>query len=180
MDVGTLVTWLHQKAQRENRIMLHDTTADELLNALEHPATMREGDTFGISLATQLRYGMIYSREARTIRAVALKQLHHYDVCILAVEELGYSTFVLRALLTRHYTRLLQEEPQSVGSCVLLDIHTAVKFLTQEQQRCVHLLCAGYGPKRISETLKIPNGNRLIGRTLRGMSAYLEGERNER
>lgn len=178
--IGQLILWLNERAREEGRIEVSDPVASLVIETLEGDGAVPDGRfrdlPLGVQVGLELRRGRAFSDEAKAIRSAALARLRDYEVFLAAIDALGYTPQLVRAALSIHFERLLDEELGTAGNCVLLDIETARQRAPEDIQQAVDLL-PRMGPQDIGVELDT-NGSRLVGRAMATMSRILEGRYN--
>jgi hypothetical protein len=170
-SLGEFTLWLHKTAV----VTTQTQTASELLAALggaQYPAgeALTEAQIAGL----ELRSGRPRSQLARTVQRAAIRRLRELPLVLRAVDELGYSTTLVRSLLQTHYMKLQEAPLDSFEYAVYLDLKQAVQRASGRTQEIAKLLIEGYGPLDISDTLKT-NGSRRISKATAELSRILEG-----
>jgi hypothetical protein len=176
--LGTLILWFHTKAEDENRLEETNPVARDLIQVLDGTANFPAGKPLseGAILGIELFTGNARSEVAKAIRRQALGRLYNYNTFTEAVVELGYIPPLIRTALAVHYGRLQNEPLGTMGNAIYIDLLRATAALEADDLKIVTMLISGIGPQKIGE-LTGTNGSRVLGKVLRQMSRYLEGDR---
>lgn len=172
--LGQYILWLHEFARREGRLKIADAEASTILETIARtgPAPKGRAPTEAEQLGLELRIGRPRSERAKHIRRVAVEQLQQPEVLLLAVDELGYSTLILRAILQGHYWRLKEAAAGSIEHAIYIDVQRAMSLASAGTRLVAYMLIAGYGPQEIGAKLQT-NGSRRVGKALMELARIL-------
>lgn len=173
--LGQLVLLLHRWASDDGRLLVADVDAERLLATLTGRMRPPEGEETTYERAgLELRVGRPRNEIAKKVQRYALRQLRDIDAVLRAVDELGYSPVLVRALLQLHYGELCGAPLGSDAHCAYVDITGAIERASDPTHEVAALIIEGFGPQEIGEKLGA-NGSRRIGQAMAELARILSG-----
>lgn len=166
--LGDLVLWLRQEAERNGRAQIQDPKAAAIIAALQ----TGQGDPDGV----ELYLGKPKSNIARQIMRAATNRLRDLSFTLFYIDEFGYTTISLRALLANHYARLRSAPLDSDENDAYIDLQTALGKVSPQTRLICSMLVEGASPKEVGEKFAT-NGSRRISRACLDLVRVLEGPR---
>jgi hypothetical protein len=169
--IGEFILWMHNKALDEGKIHIPTDPDEGWWEGLKIVAALTVGK--GHSVGVELYRGKPDSPLARQILRRAMARLGNLDRLIAYIDDNGYTTIALRALLSNHWSNLQAAKLDTDANAIYMDVTAAVKRVSAETRYICAMLVAGMGPKEVGQKFNV-NGSRRISRACLDLVAQLE------